>query len=104
MDNILNIYSPVDVAKNIAKKMRERRLYFNLTQAALAKKSGVSLGSLKRFENSAEISLKNLLQLAITLEVSEQFLGLFEVEKSEGIDEILKKKKTKLRKRARNNA
>jgi transcriptional regulator with XRE-family HTH domain len=35
-----------------------------LTQSEMAKRSGVSLGSLKRFELSGQISLESLLKLA----------------------------------------
>ena len=61
----LEFYSTQTIAKVIAMKVREKRLYFNLTQQALSKKSGVSLGSLKRFERTHEISLRNLLLLVL---------------------------------------
>ncbi|MEO0629001.1 MAG: helix-turn-helix transcriptional regulator, partial [Bacteroidota bacterium] len=43
------------------------------TQADLARRSGVSLGSLKRFEQSGQISLDNLLKLARILGKLEEF-------------------------------
>lgn len=49
---LLNYY---EIAEKIASDVKELRLRENLTQRALAKKSGVSLGSLKRFETSYEI-------------------------------------------------
>jgi transcriptional regulator with XRE-family HTH domain len=40
----------------------------NLTRELLANRAGISLGSLKRFENKHEIPLESLVKLAIVLE------------------------------------
>ena len=61
VSNLIEDFNPQSLAEGIAKRVRARRLELNLTQQALAKRSGVSLGSLQRFENQAEISLKSLL-------------------------------------------
>jgi transcriptional regulator with XRE-family HTH domain len=94
-----------EIAEQIAKNLRNLRLQENITQEALARLSGVSLGSLKRFENSYEISLKNLIQLAITLNSADEFLNLLKRDTNLSIDEILfeKKLKNKTRKRASKN-
>lgn len=99
---LLNSY---EIAEQIAKNLRDLRLQENITQEALARLSGVSLGSLKRFENSYEISLKNLIQLAITLNSADEFLNLLKRDTNLSIDEILieKKLKNKIRKRASKN-
>ena len=60
---ILDDFNPGAVAKKIAGRMKRYRLLKNLTQEGLAKMSGVSLGSLKRFENQYKISLQHLLKL-----------------------------------------
>jgi transcriptional regulator with XRE-family HTH domain len=103
MDNILDDKTPFSIAKQIAQNMKQRRLDLNYTQEKLAEMSGVSLGSLKRFETSSEISLKSLLQLAIALKATDTFHELFVVEKPERIDDILKQNRIVQRKRARNN-
>ena len=99
---LLNYY---EIAEKIAGDVKELRLRENLTQQALAKKSGVSLGSLKRFETSYEISLKNLIQLGLTLRSVEGLLKSFEKEAPQSIDNILKEKKAiySSRKRGRKN-
>lgn len=51
--------------------------------------SGVSLGSLKRFENTGEISLVSLLKLAIVLDCAEEFEQLFVKEHIMSIQEII---------------
>jgi len=43
------------------------------TQKELSSRSGVSLGSLKRFESYGQISLESLLKLALVLECLEDF-------------------------------
>lgn len=45
----------------------------------MAAKSGVSLGSIKRFEQIGEISLQSLTKLAITLEVEEEIADGFSI-------------------------
>lgn len=99
---LLNYY---EIAEKIANDVRELRLRENLTQQALAKKSGVSLGSLKRFETTYEISLKNLIQLGITLKSVGGLLKSFEKETPQSIDNILNEKNAiySSRKRGRKN-
>jgi transcriptional regulator with XRE-family HTH domain len=55
---------PFDVLKDLAEKNKVLRKAAGLTQSEMAKRSGVSLGSLKRFELSGQISLESLLKLA----------------------------------------
>jgi transcriptional regulator with XRE-family HTH domain len=102
-DFLLDDFNPYAIARGIALRMRERRLELNLTQEALARKSGVSLGTLKRFENSFEISLKHLLMLAVALDATEEFASLFTKMRYESIDEVLKASAVKKRKRGRRN-
>ncbi|OFX58587.1 MAG: hypothetical protein A2046_01105 [Bacteroidetes bacterium GWA2_30_7] len=97
----LNLYSSSEIAKKIASKAKEKRLSFNYTQEALSKKSGVSLGSLKRFERSYEISLQNLLLLALALNSIDEFINLFPENKYSSIDEVIKLKNVNKRKRGR---
>ena len=73
-----------------------------MSQKSLSEKSGVSLGSIKRFETSGEISLKHLLKLALVLDALDEFHNLFPQKEYECIDDILKSRKQKERKRGRN--
>lgn len=104
-DNLTNfsVYNPHETAKQIAQRLREKRLALNLTQLALAKKAGVSLGSLKRFESSYEISLHHLILLAIALQVSEDFERLFTSAVYQSVDDVIKQKSVIRRKRGRKN-
>lgn len=99
---ILDDFNPHVIASKIAHRMRRKRLTLNISQQLLSSNSGVSLGSLKRFENKYEISLKHLLQLALALDAIVDFNKLFPDNKYESIDELLNMKRSKERKRGRN--
>jgi transcriptional regulator with XRE-family HTH domain len=53
---------PFDILKDLAEKHKVLRKQAGLTQNELAKRSGVSLGSIKRFELTGQISLESLLK------------------------------------------
>lgn len=88
-DFVLDTFNPATIAREIAERMRKRRLEMNLTQQGLANKSGVSLGSLKRFEINHEISLRHLLLLAVVLDATEEFALIFSRRQFENIDQAL---------------
>jgi transcriptional regulator with XRE-family HTH domain len=71
--------TPTDIMQELQTKFKERRKSLGYTQNELATRSGVSLGSLKRFESSGQISLESLLKLAFVLECLEDFSALCEV-------------------------
>lgn len=56
----------------------------------LSDKSGVSLGSLKRFEQTGEISLASLVALAEALGCEDDLRGLFATEKIGDVRAALK--------------
>jgi len=62
-----------DIMQELKVKFKKRRRTLGYTQSELATRSGVSLGSLKRFESSGQISLESLLKLALILECLEDF-------------------------------
>ena len=73
----------------IAKLMIRLRKRKKLSQRELAAKSGVSLGSLKRFEQSGEISLQSFTKLAIALGVEDELDNLFTEVPFESIEEVI---------------
>ena len=62
-----------DFLKELRIRFKQRRISCNLTQKNLSEKSGVSLGSLKRFEAKGEISLRSLVKLSIVLGSQDDF-------------------------------
>ncbi|MBI2257692.1 MAG: helix-turn-helix transcriptional regulator [Flavobacteriia bacterium] len=68
---------PSDYLLEIAKKEKNFRKRKKYTQTDLANRAGISLGSLKRFEQTGEISFNSLLKIAHVLDVLEDFENLF---------------------------
>ena len=68
---MINLYQKTwtEINNDIAQKIVRLRKRKKITQKQLAARSGVSLGSLKRFEQSGEISLQSLTKIAIALDV-----------------------------------
>jgi len=58
---------PFDILIDLAEKHKVLRKQVGLTQSELAKRSGVSLGSIKRFELTGQISLESLLKSVLIL-------------------------------------
>jgi len=83
--------TPIEIMQELKAKFRERRKSLGYTQNELATRSGVSLGSLKRFERSGQISLESLLKLALVLECLGDFSSLCEKkeESFRSIEELL---------------
>jgi transcriptional regulator with XRE-family HTH domain len=71
------LQTPSDIQRDLAARAKARRLELNITQAELAERSGVSLGSLRRFETTGEISLRAFLELALILGELKEFSSLF---------------------------
>jgi transcriptional regulator with XRE-family HTH domain len=67
----MNKYSieklPRDTRFELAEKHKKLRKQKGLSQSELAERSGVSLGSLKRFETKGQVSLESLLKLVFVL-------------------------------------
>jgi transcriptional regulator with XRE-family HTH domain len=65
--------NPSDILEELAKKHKTLRKQLGLSQMELARRSGVSLGSIKRFELIGQISLESLLKLAQILNRLQDF-------------------------------
>lgn len=72
-----NLRSPKQIRCDIALRMKKVRLSQNISQAQLATESGVTLSTVRRFEQTGEVSLKYLVNMAITLNRAEDFSELF---------------------------
>ena len=74
-DNILvlSLKAPADTKREVRDRFKARRLAMNLTQNGLATRSGVALGSLKRFETTGLIAFDSLLNIALVLDCLSDF-------------------------------
>jgi DNA-binding XRE family transcriptional regulator len=95
---LINMITPSEMKKVIASRVRDLRLALNLSQQTLSEKSGVSYGSLKKFERTGQISLESLLKLAVILGGMDDFNVLFvqrSAEKALSLDDLLENGKRK---------
>lgn len=81
--------TPTEIIKNLVLKIQDRRKKLKISQFELAQKSGVSLGSIKRFESKYEISLSSLIKIAIALDLDKDFDNLFSQKNYTSIDEVI---------------
>lgn len=88
-NNFLNQKTPNEIAKSLAEKIKQHRKKLKISQENLAQKSGVSLGSIKRFETKYEISLQSFVKIAIALDLDKDFDNLFNSKTYTSIDEII---------------
>ena len=84
---ILN--TPREIGLEIAHNLKKTRKRRKLSQTELAAKSGVSYGSLKRFEQTGEISLQSLLKIAVVLNEDAPFSDLLKTTEITSIQQII---------------
>lgn len=97
-----NILTPNDVAKQIAARVKARRLELNLTQEGMAARAGLKFATYRRFEQTGEISLKGLLQIGFALNVLSEFDALFAQKQYQSLDDVLNEQSV-IRKRGKKN-
>ena len=78
-----------EINTELADRMVKLRKRKKISQKELAAKSAVSLGSVKRFEQSGEISLQSFTKLAIALGVEGELEALFTEVPFDSIEEVL---------------
>lgn len=83
------MFSSNEIALAIAARLRSRRLARQLTQQGLANRSGVALGTLKKFERSGQIALRSFVRLAIALQDEAALENLMRDEAFTTLDEVL---------------
>ena len=88
---MINLYQKTwkEINTGIANRMAQLRKRKKISQKELAARSGVILGSLKRFEQSGEISLQSFTKLAIALEVEGELEALFSEVPFGSIEEVI---------------
>lgn len=80
--------TPREIDQLIASRIRSIRKRRKISQKRLSEKSGVSLGSVKRFEQNGEISLISLTKIAFALEIEGELEDLFEEVPFLSIEEV----------------
>ena len=85
----LDVVTANDVCEHLSSRLKKLRKTKGLTQAGLAERSGVSLGSIKRFERTSQISLVSLSKICIALKVENELMDLFNTPHYSSIEEVI---------------
>jgi transcriptional regulator with XRE-family HTH domain len=92
-----------DISFELGERLKARRVAANLTQRQLSEKSGISLSTIRNFEQTGKITLSNLIELLRGLNVLHQLDSLMPLSgvKAEDILNVEKTKKILRRRRVR---
>lgn len=78
-----------ELDKNLALRVRKIRRRRKISQQKLADLSGVSYGSIKRFETSGQISLLALTKIAMALDMADELRNIFSQVPYRNIQEVI---------------
>ena len=81
--------TPEELDKKLAQRVRKIRKRRSITQEKLASISGVSYGSIKRFETTGQISLLSLTKIAIALDLADELRNIFTQVPYKDIQEVI---------------
>jgi len=77
ISDFINVRTVESVTADLVSRIKLRRKEAKISQSKLSTLSGVSFGSIRRFEETGEISLKSLIKIANALDYLEDFDLLF---------------------------
>ena len=78
-----------ELGQKLAQRVRNIRKRRSISQEKLASMSGVSYGSIKRFETSGQISLISLTKIAMALDIADELRNLFKKVPYKDIQEVI---------------
>ena len=82
-----------EIDREVAKRLSRIRKRRGITQEQLSEMSGVSFGSIKRFERTGQISLRSLTRIATALGCTDELKHLFEAVPYGSIEEVVRERK-----------
>ncbi|MCI7737988.1 MAG: transcriptional regulator [Lachnospiraceae bacterium] len=85
--------TPEEIDKALAERVRNIRRRRCISQEKLSKQSGVSYGSIKRFEATGKISLLSLTRIAVALGCVDEIRELFTQVPYRNIQEVINENK-----------
>lgn len=99
MDNIISIdiQTPEKKAKELADRIRTRRLDLDLTQEGLATRADMPVATYRKFERTGKVSLRGLLKIAFALNCLGDFDALFAEKQYQTLDQLLQEGETRKR-------
>lgn len=82
-----------ELDQKLAQRVQNIRKRRSISQEKLASMSGVSYGSIKRFETSGQISLISLTKIAMALDIADDIRNLFATVPYRDIREVINETK-----------
>ena len=82
-----------ELDQKLAQRVRNIRKRRSISQEKLASMSGVSYGSIKRFETSGQILLISLTKIAMALDIADDIRNLFTTVPYRDIQEVINETK-----------
>ena len=96
MNTRFDFYTPNEIGEILGQRLKTQRLSLNLTQAALAERSGIGISTVARIESGQGGTLDNVIRIAIALGMINHFAQLFENAPT-NITEVIAKQNSRLR-------
>ncbi len=96
---MLSLKTEHETIRELRENLRRHRLALGWRQADLARRSGVGIVTLRRFERTGRVGLPVLIKLLVTLGLSDRFLAALPkaAPAPRDIDEFLKPKRVRQR-------
>lgn len=85
----IHMETPAEITLDLAKRVKKIRKRRKITQKQLAARSNVSYATLKKFEQTGQISLMSLVKIAMELGLADEIKTLFSQPVYLNIDEVL---------------
>ena len=82
-----------ELDRKLAQRIRNIRKRRSISQEKLSSMSGVSHGSIKRFEATGQISLISLTKIAMTLDIADELRSIFTQVPYKNIQEVINENK-----------
>ncbi|QRO13116.1 helix-turn-helix transcriptional regulator [Moraxella osloensis] len=91
-----DFYTPSEITDILGKRLKQQRLYQNLTQAELSQKAGIGLSTISRIESGEGGTLDNVIRYAMSVGLVNEFANLF-ANNPKTIDEVIAQKTSRKR-------
>lgn len=100
-ESLLIHLSPPALQLSLGERARDLRLAQNLSQQELARRAGLGLATVQRFERTGQASLRSVVKLAFVLGAEQGFEALFPLPEVQSIDEALQQEAALAQRRRR---
>src|SRR5262245_17853382 len=95
------LYTPQEVGERLAGRMKQLRLGRDWRRETLAERAGISAATVRRFESTGQVTLDNLLKLALALGCLDQFEAVFTLPLARSLAELEQRSAAPKRQRGR---